>query len=131
MSRHILVVSDKGGSDHELQRALRKCAAGIEVECAKTRAEISALKRPCLIVLDLMLSTEPAPDVLRWLRDEPLYRDIPVFVLGSEAVKGDVGEAFRLGASSCFLTAREPIEPIADGIATYASLVAAPVCAAG
>jgi len=130
MSKPILLVSDDGGPGGTLKRALQKSATEFAIECAATRAEIAARRRPCLIVLDLMLSSEPAPEVLSWLRNEPLYQDVPVFVLGSEAGKGEIAAAFGLGASSCFVTAREQIEPIAEGIATYASLLAAPAVSA-
>ncbi len=131
MSKPILLVSDDGGPGRELKRALQKSAANFAIECAATRAEIAARRHPCLIVLDLKLSSEPASAVLNWLRNEPLYQDVPVFVLGCEAAKSEIGEAFRLGATSCFLAARGQINPIADGIATYVSLLVAPSYAAG
>jgi DNA-binding response OmpR family regulator len=128
MSKRILLVSDRGGPEHELKRALRRAADEFEIECAATRSEIVALPLPCLIILDLMLSSEPAPRVLGWLRSEPVYHKVPVFVLGSENVKREITESLRLGANSCLLMdfAREQIDPIAEGIATYASLLPTP-----
>jgi CheY-like chemotaxis protein len=112
---------------------LRRFAADFGVECACTRAEIAAIPRPSLILLDLTLSSEPAPEVLAWLRQEPIYQDVPVFVFGSKVVRHDISNAFRLGANSCFLLefARGHIDAIAEGIATYASLLAAPACGVG
>lgn len=128
MTKLILLIADRGGVDRELKSALKKSSAGVEIECAATRTEIAAVRHPSLIILDLMLSSEPASELLSWMRNEPRYRDVPVFVLGSQIVKRDIAEAYALGANSCFLMEREPahLAPIAEGIATYASLLPAP-----
>ncbi len=132
MTKRILVVCDKSGPEHELKRALTRAASDLEIECAATRSEIVTLPRPCLIILDLMRSSEPAVELLGWLRNEPLYHAVPVFVLGSHDVKGEITESLRLGANACLLMefAREQVEPIAEGIATYASLLATPALGA-
>jgi len=128
MRKRILLISDKNAPEHELKRALRRVAGDFEIECASTRLEILALPWPCLIILDLMLSSEPAAEVLGWLRNEPRYAGVPVFILGSENVKREITESLRLGANSCLLMdfAREQVDPIAEGIATYASLLPTP-----
>ncbi len=132
MTKRILVVCDKSGPEHELKRALRRAAGEFEVECAATRSEILGSPWPCLIILDLMLSSEPAAELLQWLRNEPRYHAVPVFVLGSHDVKREITESLRLGANSCLLMefAREQVEPIAEGIATYASLLLTPALGA-
>ena len=67
--------------------------------------------------------TEPAFDILRWLRAEPRFKQVPVFVLAPQSV--DVNEAYALGANSCFIRNQRDaeLEPIMDGIAAYASLI--------
>lgn len=99
MSNLVLVISEDGQQDGQLRSALTRTASHCQVEFAASRAEIPTTHRPSLILLDLMLSREPAFDVLRWLRSEQRYQQIPVFVLGSE---------------------------IAQGIAAYASLMPSP-----
>ena len=127
MSQLILLISDDRSTEHRLRHALTKVAPECEVEVVGSRQEINAFRRPAVILLDLMLAGEPASDVLRWLRTEQQYERIPIFVLGSEVVDHEVNEAFALGANSCLLmrAAPEGFDPIAHGIATYASLIPA------
>jgi DNA-binding response OmpR family regulator len=128
VSNLVLVISDDGKQDGQLRSALTKTASQCQVEFATSRAEIPAAQRPSLILLDLMLSREPAFDVLRWLRSEQRYQQIPVFVLGSEIVDHDVNEAYSLGADSCLRMepASGDFEQIAQGIAAYASPMPSP-----
>ena len=128
MSNLILVISDDRKVDGRLRLALTENAPECQVEFVGSREEIPPAHRPSLILLDLMLSREPAFDVLRWLRTEQRYRHTPVFVLGSEIVNQDVNEAYSLGADSCLLirSLSDGLDKIARGIATYASLIPSP-----
>lgn len=130
MSKLILLVADQEETDRGLECALKTSSAGCVIKSAGTRSEIAALARPSLIILDLMLSAEPASELLSWLRNEPIYRDVPVFVLGSQVVNRDIMEAYNVGANSCFLMelTREQFGPIAEGIATYVNMLPAPAC---
>jgi len=122
MTNVILLVSDEDRADCPLQRALTRTAPEFRVELVDNRAGIEALRTPSVILLDL--SEERGLDVLRWLRTDPRYKQVPVFVLAPRA--DDVTNAYALGANSCLLKqpAQEGLEPIAQGIAAYASLVA-------
>jgi len=128
MSNLILVISDDRNPDGPLRLALTKTAPQCQVEFAGSREEIPPAHRPSLILLDLMLSREPAFDVVRWLRTDQRYRHTPVFVLGSEIVDQDVNEAYSLGADSCLLmrSVSDGFDQIAQGITTYASLIPSP-----
>jgi DNA-binding response OmpR family regulator len=128
MSNLILVISDDRNPGGPLRQALTKTAPQCQVEFVRSREEIPPARRPALILLDLMLSREPAFDVLRWLRTEQRYQHTPVFVLGSEIVDQDVNEAYSLGANSCLLmrSRSDGFDQIAQGIATYASLITSP-----
>jgi DNA-binding response OmpR family regulator len=128
MSNFILVISDDRNPDSQLRLALTKTAPQCQVEFVASRDEIPPTHPPSLILLDLMLSREPAFDVLRWLRSEQRYRHTPVFVLGSEVVDQDVNEAYSLGANSCLLvkSVSDGFDQIAQGIAAYASLITSP-----
>lgn len=128
MSNLILVISDDRNVDGRLRLALTEAAPECQVEFAGSREEIPPAHRPSLILLDLMLSREPAFDVLRWLRTDQRSRHTPVFVLGSEVVDQDVNEAYSLGADSCLLmrSVSDGLDQIAQGIATYASLIPSP-----
>jgi len=56
--------------------------------------------RPVVILLDLKLPRVPGLDVLRKLKEHPLYKTIPVVVLTSSAASRDVETAYALGANS-------------------------------
>jgi DNA-binding response OmpR family regulator len=122
MTNLILLVSDEDRADSPLRRALTGTAPELRVELVDSRAGIEALRTPSVILLDL--SQERAWDVLRWLRSDQRYKQIPVFVLAPRT--DDVTNAYALGANSCLLkqSAQEGFEPIAQGIAAYASLIA-------
>jgi CheY-like chemotaxis protein len=125
MSNLIVLMSDEAGENDRLCLALTRTAPQCQVAFAGSRDEIKALRTPALILLDLMLSGESAFDVLRWLRSEQRYRDIPIFVLGSPVMDTGVNEAYALGANSCLLKGPEPeaVDTLAQSIATYASLM--------
>lgn len=125
MSHLILFISDDESTDRELRLALTKATPECELVFAGSREEVTAFGSPSVILLDLMLSHGPAFDVLRWLRIEAPYKDIPVFVLGSEIIDHEVTEAYALGANACLLKrpTDDGLDPLAQGIATYVSLL--------
>jgi len=125
MNHLILLMSSGGGPDHPLHLALTKAAPDCHVESVWNCDQIAELRQPALILLDLLRSYEPALEVLRWLRTEQRYKNVPVFVLGSDAGDLPVNQAYALGANSCLVMnpAPDSLEPIAQGIATYASLL--------
>ena len=125
----ILVVSD-GGADTVLEQLFSRTAPQGSIAVVRSRKEIEFARTPKLIILDLMLSNEPAFDVLRWLRSEPRYKQVPVFVLGSKAVDHKIDEAYALGANSCLLRDSETngLDKIVGAIAIYAGLIQTPEC---
>jgi CheY-like chemotaxis protein len=125
MNHLILLMSGSGGPDHPLHRALINAAPDCRVESVWNCEQIAGFHQPALILLDLQHSYEPALEVLRWLRAEKRYRNVPVFVLGSDAGDLSVNQAYALGANSCLVVKSEPdsLEPIARGIGIYASLM--------
>jgi len=127
-AHHILVISDDSGTDRHLRLAFTRTAPECNVGVVHNRKEIEALHTPNLILLDLMLANEPPFDVLRWLRTQPRYTQIPVFVLGSAAVDHDVNQAYALGANSCLLKDPEShgLENIVRAMATYVDLIGTP-----
>lgn len=131
MNRLILLISDDESTDHRLRLALAKASPDCQLGSAGCREAVRAFPAPTVILLDLMLSHDPAFDVLRWLRSQEGYKHVPVFVLGSEIIDRDINEAYALGANACLLKRPGPeaLEPIAQGIATYASLLPNPGCA--
>ncbi len=54
---------------------------------------------PTLVLLDLKIPLLPGLDVLRWIRETPGLRDLPVAVLTSSEEPADVARARELGVS--------------------------------
>ncbi|PTR16872.1 hypothetical protein C8R31_10125 [Nitrosospira sp. Nsp2] len=55
---------------------------------------------PSVILLDLKLPKISGLDVLRVIREHPVFGTVPVVVLTSSAEDGDINEAYSLGANS-------------------------------
>jgi CheY-like chemotaxis protein len=58
---------------------------------------------PVLALLDLRLPRASGLEVLAWLRSRPVMRRLPVVVLTSGSVPGELDRAYELGANSCLL----------------------------
>lgn len=51
-----------------------------------------------LILLDLVLPNTSGYDILKWLKAQPKFRDIPVIVLSNLSSQSDINKAFEYGA---------------------------------
>jgi len=60
---------------------------------------------PSVILLDLKLPKLSGFEVLRWLREQPVLRRIPVVVLTSSKESGDINRAYDLGANAYLVKA--------------------------
>jgi CheY-like chemotaxis protein len=58
---------------------------------------------PRLILLDLKLPLKSGLEVLKWMREQAVIRQIPVIVFTSSVDKGDIEGAYDAGASGYFL----------------------------
>ena len=55
---------------------------------------------PDLLLLDLKMPRLDGFQVLRWIREQPGFQNLPVVVLTSSEQMRDVNEAYKLGANS-------------------------------
>jgi CheY-like chemotaxis protein len=55
---------------------------------------------PTLILLDLKMPRATGFEILRWIRNHPECRNLPVVVLSGSELKEDIQRAYRLGANS-------------------------------
>jgi CheY-like chemotaxis protein len=58
---------------------------------------------PQLILLDLKIPLKSGLEVLKWIRQQPVLRRIPVIVFTSSLDRSDVNGAYDLGANGYFL----------------------------
>ena len=65
---------------------------------------------PSLILLDLHMPRMNGFEVLKWLRQEPTLRHLPVVVLTASAMLTEVKTAYELGANSCLIKSTNPIQ---------------------
>jgi CheY-like chemotaxis protein len=110
-SRPILLVEDNPFDLDLTLRAFARRNLVNPIEVARDGQEVieyftrlSAEKEeasfPVIILLDLKLPKVDGLEVLRWLKNHPRYRLIPVVVLTTSADDHDVQTAYSLGASS-------------------------------
>jgi CheY-like chemotaxis protein len=71
-------------------------------------ADRQAYPLPALVLLDLHLPKIPGHDVLKWIREQPVFQTLPVVILTSSEADSDIETAYRLGAHSYFV---KPVNP--------------------
>jgi len=113
MNKTILLVEDE---DHDvlfMQLALEQAGATNQLSVARDgREAIDYLKGegkfanrqefplPALVLLDLKLPRVPGLEVLKWIRQQPAFSQLPVIICSSSSQDSDVDTAFRLGATA-------------------------------
>ena len=73
----------------------------------------AAYPLPSLILLDLKLPLMDGFEVLSWIRQQPLLKNIIVIVLTSSSEEKDVARAYELGANA-FLVKPTSIDKLTD-----------------
>jgi CheY-like chemotaxis protein len=63
---------------------------------------------PSVIFLDLNLPRKHGLEVLKWIRQNPEWKTLPVIVLTSSGSELDVTVSYRLGANSFFVKPTDP-----------------------
>ena len=55
---------------------------------------------PDILFLDVKIPKRSGHEVLTWIRSQPNLKDLPVVMLTGSALKADVEQAYKLGATS-------------------------------
>jgi len=67
---------------------------------------------PCLMLLDLNMPRKTGMEVLKWIREEPAVRTLPVIVLSSSLQDSDIHRAYVVGANAYLTKPSQPEELI-------------------
>jgi CheY-like chemotaxis protein len=91
----------------EIQQELLVVKNGVEaiefLSHANSSTENEGSNLPRLILLDLKLPLKSGLEVLRWMREQAVIRQIPVIVFTSSLDRGDIDGAYDAGARGYFL----------------------------
>ena len=55
---------------------------------------------PSLILLDIKLPRQTGHEILKWIREYPQFKQVPVIVLSGSELKDDIKQAYGAGANS-------------------------------
>ncbi|MEY3471150.1 MAG: hypothetical protein RLZZ223_500 [Candidatus Parcubacteria bacterium] len=75
---------------------------GIDICTASKQEEVKAVlenskKQISVILLDLILPDVSGFDILKWIKKQDKFKDIPVIVLSNLSSQADINHAFELG----------------------------------
>jgi DNA-binding response OmpR family regulator len=115
----ILIVEDEPDTAEMYAQMLRK--NGYRV--IKTYGGITGLKqvqheKPDLLLLDIMMHDISGLEVLRFLRGEPQYQDLPVIVISAKTTTEDILTGLEAGATIymtkpvAYLEVKENVEKV-------------------
>lgn len=102
MKAHVLVVEDNPANRELLCDWLE--SEGYQVSAATTLHEAYALfvePLPQIVLLDVQLGSEDGLILAGWIRDQPLYCEIPIIAVTAHAMVTDQARMQDAGCNSC------------------------------
>jgi CheY-like chemotaxis protein len=63
---------------------------------------------PCLVLLDLNMPKKSGIEALKWIREKPSFRSLPVLVLTSSLQDNDIERAYLAGANAYLAKPSQP-----------------------
>lgn len=100
MKKSILLVED----DNFIRQmyATKIDELGIDICAASKQEEVKSIledskKQISVILLDLILPDVSGFDILKWIKKQNEFKDIPVIVLSNLSSQADINHAFELG----------------------------------
>jgi CheY-like chemotaxis protein len=85
----------------ELANPLQVVTDGQEAVEFLTNSRAQAADRaPALVILDLKMPRRGGMQVLQWMRQEPVIRNIPVMIFSSSANAAEIEAAYNFGANA-------------------------------
>lgn len=113
----ILIIEDEQFLLSLLMRKLKN--SGFRVRAAfDGEAGIQAVqeKKPGLILLDLILPGMDGWEVLRRLKDDKRFQDIPVFIISNLGEPGDIAKGKKAGAVEYLIKAEHSPQQIVEKV---------------
>lgn len=124
LPRAVLYAEDDQDSAFFMRKAFQKAAIAQPLHVVEDGAlAVDALEKskragqPSAVFLDINLPRRDGLEVLAWIRQQPEYRSLPVFVLSASGCDDDRRRAVELGASAFFTKPASPRE-LADLVRT-------------
>lgn len=122
-AKQVLVLEDEPADVFLLRRAFSKSRMPIDLHFVRDGQEAIhylggegkyadrlANPLPDFILLDIKTPKLTGFEVLRWLRQQPGLKRLPVSILSSSSLKLDVNRAYELGANSFLIKPQEPAD---------------------
>jgi two-component system, chemotaxis family, response regulator Rcp1 len=110
---YILLVEDNPGDVRLIREALKQCPQRLSIDVASSGEDAltilrqeglySETPRPRIILLDLNLPGISGLEVLEYLENDPILKNIPVVVLTSSNAESDIVAAYSRHAN-CYTT---------------------------
>ena len=134
METPILLVEDNPDDVLFLERAFAATGVAVPLRIVKDAggaidyligegkyADRSTYPLPALVLLDLKMPGASGLVVLRWLREQPVLKRLPVVMLTSSAQEEDIAQAFDLGINSYVVkpSGLKQLSEVARQIETY------------
>ncbi|HLH56958.1 MAG TPA: response regulator [Verrucomicrobiae bacterium] len=119
METKILHVEDNPDDVVLTAMAFRKASVSARLEVAtdghKAISTLSnaAASPPSCVLLDIKLPSISGLEVLSWIRKQPQLKRLPVIMLTSSLLPGDINQAYDLGANS-YLIKPPNLETLVD-----------------
>lgn len=100
MKKTILVVEDDSETAELFSEMLKLSGYQVRV-CFNGEQAIKNMGhvQPDAIVLDMMMPVSTGMDVLNHVRSTPVFSEVPVVVVSSKAMPGDIENAVKAGAN--------------------------------
>lgn len=83
---------------------------------AKDVISLAQSHKPALFIVDMMLTDGDGFQVIKALRNEPLFKTIPIFALSNLGQANDIDEAMKRGATKYFVKGDTPLSVLAKEI---------------
>jgi two-component system, cell cycle response regulator DivK len=99
---HILIVED-----NPLNRELLRDWLEVESYAVRTATDLQssydalAERLPDVVLLDINLGSESGLDLVKWMRERPQTREVPVIAVTAHALKAEQQEIMAAGCKAC------------------------------